>query len=240
MKKTRILLLAYVAVLSVGAISCSKENNDSGNAGNMGGDAVPDGWVDLGLPSGLLWAKCNIGATTPEDYGNYYSWGETTTKDLFTWSTYRYCTVDSDGNLQTLTKYNTNSYYGSVDNLITLQAMDDAATAALGNGARTPTAEEWRELINNTTVEWITMNGINGRMFTGTNGNTIFLPAAGGRLGSGLYPAGRYGVYWSSSLYDEYFPAKAWYFYFSSSNQLMDYYGYRSGGQSVRPVRSAK
>jgi hypothetical protein len=197
-----------------------------------------DYWVDLGLPSGLLWAKCNLGANTPEEYGNYYAWGETTTKDVYNWSTYRYCTADSVGTLQTLTKYNTSSTYGTVDTLTTLQAMDDAATAALGSGARTPTIAEWVELYINTTVEWTTMNGVNGRKFTSTaNGNTLFLPAAGVRYGSEPSSAGSYGYYWSSSLNTDY-PYGAWYFFFTSDGQGMSSYS-RYFGHSVRAVRSA-
>lgn len=96
--------------------------------------------MDLGLPSGLLWAEWNLGATKPEESGNYYAWGEIQPKEVYNWSNYRYCTVDSNGNVP-LTKYNTSSP-GTVDNLVVLQAMDDAATAALGNGARTPQKAE--------------------------------------------------------------------------------------------------
>lgn len=102
------LLLFFIA-------SCSKDDN-TGN----------DNWVDLGLPSGTLWATCNLGADTPEDYGDYFAWGETNTKDLYDWSTYRYCTAEGDS-LLTLTKYNTSEAYGTVDGLTSLQTMDDAA-----------------------------------------------------------------------------------------------------------------
>lgn len=230
MKRTSILLLAVAAMLSVGVISCDNDENNSGNGGE-----TPAGWVDLGLPSGLLWAECNLGANAPEEYGNYYAWGETQPKEVYNWSTYRYCTVDGQGNPQTLTKYNTSSGWGTPDNLTVLQSMDDAATAALGNGARTPTKEEWEELINNTTVEWTTMNGVNGRKFTAANGNTLFLPAAGGRYASGLLRAGSNGHYWSSSLNTD-GSSYAWYFYFSSGSQGMGNSN-RNNGFSVRAVR---
>ena len=244
MKRERILLLAFAAMLTVGMTSCGKDDDSAGNNGNGTEQPTPtptpgpgpqpsDNWVDLGLPSGLLWAKCNLGANAPEEYGNYYAWGETTTKEVYYWSTYRYCIADGDGELQTLTKYNTSSTYGTIDNLTTLQSADDAATAALGSGARTPTKEEWEELINNTTVEWTTLNGVIGRMFTAANGNTLFLPAAGVREGSELYGAGSYGDYWSSSLLTDY-PYNAWYFYLDGSGAL-DYSRY--GGLSVRAVR---
>ncbi|MDY6372088.1 MAG: hypothetical protein SPL12_07335 [Bacteroidales bacterium] len=194
------------------------------------------GWVDLGLPSGLLWAKCNLGATTPEGHGDYYAWGETATKEVYNWSTYKYCTVDAEGELATLTKYNTSSGYGTPDNLTTLEAMDDAATQKLGDGARMPTADEWRELIANTTAEWTQVNGVNGRKFTAPNGKSLFLPAAGYRWDGELYDAGEYGDYWSSSLGAD-GPDGAWYFGFSSGGQNM-YYDTRYDGQSVRAVRS--
>lgn len=236
MKKNRILMMAFVAILSVGAVSCDKDENASGNGENNGGGGDTTAvWVDLGLPSGLLWARCNLGANSPEEYGNYYAWGETATKEVYNWSTYKYCTVAGGDNLQTLTKYNTSSDWGTIDNLTTLQAADDAATAALGNGTRTPTEEEWQELINNTTVEWKPLNGVNGMMFTAANGDTLFLPAAGFHNDTGLGDTGGYGNYWSSSLHES-SPHCAWVFHFSSDGQYMDNYG-RYCGLSVRPVR---
>lgn len=224
MKKIFSLLMVTFAITAM--IACTKDNNDSNTTQ----------WVDLGLPSGLLWATCNLGADTPEGYGNYYAWGETATKDVYNWSTYRYCTVDNRDSLQTLTKYNTSEAYGAVDNLTTLQAMDDAATSALGNGARIPTKEEWEELINNTTSEWTTQNGVSGYKFTAANGNSLFLPAAGSYNDSELIVAGEYGFYWSASLYtDE--PSDAWSYSFQSEGHRIGSFGYRIDGQSVRPVR---
>lgn len=203
---------------------------------NGGDNPTPDGYVDLGLPSGLLWAKCNLGANSPEQYGDYYAWGEITTKNTYNWSTYRYC----NGSWNTMTKYCKDSYYGNngfTDNLTTLQAMDDAATQKLGSGARMPTADEWRELINNTTAEWMQMYGVYGLRFTSSNGNSIFLPAAGYR-DSELRNAGVKGRYWSSSLgvagsdaaSDFNVSVDRTYMYGSGTNR---YYG-----QSVRAVRS--
>lgn len=197
-------------------------------------------WVDLGLPSGLLWSRCNLGADTPEKYGNYYAWGETATKETYNWSTYRYCTVNNDADsLQTLTKYNVNSGFGTVDNLTTLQAVDDAATVALGNGTRIPTKEEWEELINNTTAEWATLNDVNGLLFKASNGNSLFLPAAGSFNDMELIVPEIYGFYWSSSLYTD-TSDDAWSFSFMSDEYRIGSFGYRSDGQSVRPVRSQK
>ena len=197
---------------------------------------VPEGFVDLGLPSGLLWATCNLGATTPEGYGDHYAWGETTTKSTYNWSTYTYC----NGSYDALTKYCTNSYYGDngiTDDLTTLEAMDDAATQVLGNGARIPTSEEWDELLNNTTSEWTTRNGVNGRKLTAANGRSLFLPAAGYRWDGDWNDAGTRGYYWSASLNTDY-PNYAWSFSLNAGGQLM-YSRDRGYGRSVRSVRSA-
>ena len=203
---------------------------------------VPEGWVDLGLPSGLLWATCNVGAQSPEEYGNYYAWGETATKEVYAWSTYHYCTVDDDGNLSTLTKYNIHTLFGTLDSLTTLQALDDAAKTALGASARTPTREEWLELINNTTVEWISINGVYGRKYTAANGSSIFLPAAREYCGDVLYHAENEAFYWSASLYEA-SSNRAWNFhylgdYFATGGQGM-IVSERYFGMPVRAVRTA-
>ena len=194
-------------------------------------------YVDLGLPSGTLWATCNIGANSPEEYGDYFAWGETTPKSTYDWSTYKWC----NGSSTTMTKYYTQSEYGYngfTDNLTELQPTDDAATANWGSDWQMPSLAQIQELCSssNTTTEWTQVNGVNGRKITSkSNGNSIFLPAAGYRYGTSLYSAGSYGYYWSRSLYagDAY---NAYYLYF-----LSDYigwnYGYRRFGQSVRPVR---
>ncbi len=191
-------------------------------------------WVDLGLPSGTLWATCNVGANSPEEYGDYFAWGETSTKETYNSSTYKYGYLNSTSS--TLTKYCNNADYGNngfTDTLTTLEACDDAATANWGPGWRMPTYDEMNELNNNCTVTWTTQNGVNGRLFTGPNGNSIFLPAAGYRYGSEL-SAGSFSRYWSSSLYTDY-PYYARYLYFHSGNCYIDYY-YRCYGYSVRPV----
>ena len=188
----------------------------------------------MGLPSGLLWATCNLGSTTPEGYGNYYAWGEVRTKTTYNWSTYAYGTADNQ-----LTKYCNNSEYGLngfTDNLTTLQSSDDVATVVLGNGARIPTKAEWQELLDNTTAEWTTVNNVNGRKFTAANGSSLFLPAAGHRVLRSLYYDGTYGDYWSSSLHESN-PDYAWIVFFGSDNQGVSY-DIRYCGFSVRAVRS--
>ena len=193
-------------------------------------------YVDLGLPSGTLWATCNVGATTPEEYGDYFAWGETQPKEYYDWSTYQYC----NGNENTLTKYCDDpeyGYNGFTDNLTTLLPEDDAATANWGEQWRMPTKTEWDELLNNTTCTWTIQNGVNGRLFTALNGNSLFLPAAGLRNGDGLYSETYMGYYWSSSLRIVYSEG-AWCFFFGSGVYEMDGHT-RNSGLTIRPVRSS-
>ena len=191
-------------------------------------------WVDLGLPSGLKWAACNVGATSPEEYGNYYAWGETEPKTIYDWSTYKWC----NGSNTTLTKYNTDSDYGTVDDKTVLELADDAARANWGGQWRMPTDAEWTELRENCEWTWTddyNGTGVNGRIVTSNiNGNSIFLPAAGCRGYDGLVYAGRYGYYWSSSL-DTGYPVDAWVVFFDSGSVYRFSNG-RYFGLSVRPV----
>jgi len=192
-------------------------------------------YVDLGLPSGLLWATCNVGANSPEDYGDYFAWGETQPKSDYSWATYQYCM----GSLNTLTKYCTNAslgYNGFTDNLTTLLPEDDAATANWGSGWRMPTEEEWQELYNNTTVIWTTQNGVNGLRFIASNGNSLFLPAAGYYYETSFSSAGTHGLYWSSSLCTS-GPDFAWFLCFNSAGYCWMNSDERGNGNSVRPVR---
>ena len=186
-------------------------------------------YVDLGLS--VKWATCNVGASKPEEYGDYFAWGETEPKSTYSWSTYKWCNGSSD----TQTKYCTKSSYGTVDNKTQLELSDDAARANWGGSWRMPTRAEQDELRENCTWTWTTQNGVNGYKVTSKkNGNSIFLPAAGFRSGSSLYSAGSDGYYWSSSLYTGY-PYFAWYVYFDSSNVSRNDYNRRCGF-SVRPV----
>ncbi len=188
--------------------------------------------IDLGLPSGILWASHNVGATKPEEYGDYFAWGETSPKTNYDWSTYKY-----GSDWDELTKYCTDDYYGIVDNKTILDPSDDAATANWGNGWRMPTFDEIWELFDKCTWKWTTLNGVNGLLVTGPNGNSLFLPAAGYRYGTSLYGAGSSGVYWSSSLFSGY-PDRAGYLGFSSGDH--DWNGNdRDNGFSVRPVRAS-
>ena len=192
-------------------------------------------YVDLGLPSGTLWATCNVGANAPEEYGDYFAWGETQPKETYNWNTYQYC----NGSPNMLTKYCNNSdygYNGFTDTLTVLVPEDDAAAANWGANWRMPTQAEWQELYQNTTKTWTTQNGVNGRLFTASNGNSLFIPAAGDFWGTELSGDGYWGNYWSSSLNLEN-PASAWGFYFNSDNCVENNRGHCCG-LSVRPVRT--
>ena len=213
MKKLN-FLAALCCMLAVFTACEKNEPNDNGNgintdqnggnsntgSDNATGTANGHGYVDLGLPSGLKWATCNVGATSPKEYGDYYAWGETEPNTNYDWSTYKWC----DGSETTLTKYNINSSYGTVDNKTVLELADDAARANWGGVWRMPTDAEWTELRENCTWTWTSDyngTGVKGRIVTSNiNGNSIFLPAAGSRDNDGLDLAGIYGLYWSSSL----------------------------------------
>ena len=157
-------------------------------------------WVDLGLPSGLLWADRNVGADTPEEYGDYCAWGEKGMKEVYNFNYYGYCV----GYFDKLTKYCNNPEYGNdgfTDTLTTLQPEDDVARQRYGGKAHVPTKQEWQELIDNTTYEWAEQDGVAGYLFTSMkNGSTLFLPAAGGHWDNWFDEDGSYGYYWSSSL----------------------------------------
>ena len=179
-------------------------------------------WIDLGLPSGLKWATCNVGADNPEDYGNYYAWGETATKSEY---------ADSNSLTYELSISELQAQ-GIIDGNSNLTPQYDAATANWGGTWRMPTRDEQEELLNNCTWEWTTQNGVNGCKVTGTNGNSIFLPAAGYRSGSSRYFSGSRGNYWSSTPYNSNY---AYDLYIYSSGQNMNYFS-RYSGRSVRPV----
>ena len=194
-------------------------------------------FVDLGLPSGLKWATTNVGATNPEDFGLYFAWGETqgysgiTDTKKFNWDDYKLC----GGSSSTLTKYNNKSSYGTVDNLTVLEQVDDAAYQS-DNICRMPTKTDLEELTANTTSTWETLNGVNGRRFTSnTNGNSIFVPAAGSSLIGLVNNVGSNGFLWSSSL-NESSPSFGWTLWFGSSIFGVDFND-RYGGFSVRAVK---
>ncbi len=208
------LVMALVSMLMV---SCNPKDDDN-NTGVNGKD-VPTGkicgyeYVDLGLS--VKWATCNVGADSPEDYGNYYAWGETCKKHSY------------DGD-------NCSTYGVQLGN-ISGNPEYDVARYYWGGTWRMPTKAEQQELLNNCTWTWMTQNGIEGYKVTGPKGNSIFLPAADGLYGSSLYRDGSCGYYWSSTPGD-YSNDYAFGLGFNSDNQYMYSYYYRFIGLSVRPV----
>ena len=167
--------------------------------------------VDLGLS--VKWASCNVGANSPEEYGDYFAWGEISPKE-----DYGYFSV---------------TYEVSMPDISGIPQYD-AAMANWGGAWRMPTKAEQSELRNNCTWEWTTLNGVNGQRVTGPNGNSIFLPAAGYRYGTGSNYVGSHGSYWSSSP-PEGNVYGAYYLYFGSDGYDSGW-NYRYYGQSVRPV----
>ena len=188
--------------------------------------------VDLGLPSGIKWASCNVGAEKPEDYGNYYAWGEVLPKEDYSWATYKYANGDEDK----LTKYCNNASYGDngfTDNKTTLEPEDDAAHVNWGGSWRMPNDAEWTELLDNCTWTWTTLNDTNGYIVTSkVNDNSIFLPAAGCRYDYVLHATGTMGLYFSSSLYTTYYALSS---YFDSTGVYRDH-DFRRTGRTIRPV----
>ncbi len=209
--------------------------------------SVPEA-IDLGLPSGLKWASCNLGASKPEEYGDYYAWGETETyyfsqdplvwkegKEAgYSWSSYEwYIEGDSSG----LTKYCNRSrsgYNGFTDTKTVLDTEDDAAHVCLGGHWRMPTSAEWEELMDKCTWIWTTQNGVKGKLVTASNGNSIFLPAAASWSGTSLGYVGSFGSYWSSSL-DTGTPTAALGVYLNSPSARKESFA-RCGGHPIRPV----
>lgn len=188
--------------------------------------------VDLGLPSGVLWATCNVGANSPEDYGDYFAWGETSSKSDYSWNTYKW----SKRSFDNLTKYNNDSSNGIVDNKTTLEPSDDVANVKWGQNWSIPTDSEWNELRSPFNCKWTRtqQNGVDGFKVTSRkNGNSIFLPTAGCRNDKRLSFEGN-GYYWSSSLNEKY-PQHAWFVGFYSG-EVDRHSSNRVSGQSVRPV----
>ena len=237
--KTKTYLIVSVALLTGMSVWAQKPVTvsiyDDCSKNGKTEDIRPRQAVDLGLPSGLKWASYNIGATRPEEYGDYYAWGETAPKADYSWATYKHAKGVSDK----LTKYCTNTSYGYngfTDDKTTLEPKDDAAHVNWGGAWRMPTDAEWTELRTQCTWTWTTQNGVNGYLVASkTNNNSIFLPAAGYRdYGTDLNYAGSHGGYWSSLLHGGY-PDGARSIYFDSG-YVGSYNDNRYCGQSVRPV----
>lgn len=224
-------------------------------SGNTGDPANGHEYVDLGLS--VKWATCNVGAEHPQDYGDHFAWGETKPKSDYSWETYKY----GEGS-NTVTKYNDNESYGTVDKKRKLDPSDDAARAYLGGAWRMPTYDEqselftgcyweWTDNYNNTNVKGFIVYKVDeanssdkGKKKTKNGGYTpsgryspagnvhIFLPAAGWRSNSSIYDVGLSGHYLSATLHSTYFAER---FYFRSTGVAMNNCG-RSQGHSVRAV----
>lgn len=219
-------------------ISVIRQNQDGSGLNSNGHE-----YIDLGLPSGTLWATCNVGAEEPEEAGDFYAWGEVETKEDYSWETYRWCdgTKPSSTNAS-LTKYCDRGGYGLIDGKITLEPEDDVAHQLWGGDWHIPTQEDFQELADYCTIEWITLsNGTDAYQFTGPNGQIMIMPAAGYRNGTSFYN-GDFN-YWSAGLHMNDNPANNHGTHIDvlidgsrTSVELTGYYRYR--GYSVRPVLS--
>ena len=207
--------------------------------------------IDMGEAG--IWTCCNVGANSPEEYGGYYAWGETEEKSDYSDDTYKYykAYLTYYGESHGYTKYCTEQsegygagYYingnkekeyrnGFTDNKTELDLSDDVARQKWGGSWRIPSKEELEKLVANCTCEWTQINNVGGMMYTSTNGNRIFFPAAGFRNGTSLDGAGSFGDYWSRTL-DADTPYGACYLRIGSGYL---YYYYRSCGHAVRPLR---
>lgn len=177
-------------------------------------------WVDLGLPSGLKWATCNIGASSPDKLGNYYAWGETRVKSSYSDANYLYKDV-------------LNGEYINLGYNISGTEYD-AAHVIWGGKWRMPTLEEYQELLNECKLEWTSRKNVIGILMTGVNGNSIFFPAAGFQNGTTIGSVGSFGYYWVSTLSVNY-QGNAYHLYFNSQNCTMADW-HRCFGLPIRPV----
>ena len=229
MKKYYLIVLTIISE-SLMLVNCNGNGNASVDKNNGATEGTINGhdWVDLGLPSGTKWATCNVGANAPEEFGNYFAWGETEPKENYLWENYKY--MGKSGGY-CLTKYCNNSTYGDngfVDNKTSLEPSDDAATANWGEGWRMPTMEELQELFDK--CNW--MMKTNGFEVKGPNGKSILLPIAGYRVTPETRDVGSNGYYWTCSL-SEKNPTEAWTSDFSGRKKREEF---RYNGQTIRPV----
>ena len=220
MKASKVISIALLLILFVPASAQQPQNMKNGHE-----------YVDLGLS--VNWATCNVGADKPEEYGDYYAWGETETKSTYDWSTYKYC----NGAMKTMTKYCNDISQGNegfTDNKVTLELADDVSHVKWGGNWRMPTDAEFKELLDNCTWTWTSQNGIDGYKVTsnktGYTDCSIFLPATGRISDIGPHGVGSSLFYWSGSV-DEYFCSGAKFLAGTYTSDLP-----RSHGYSIRPV----
>ena len=202
-------------------------------------------YVDLGLS--VKWATCNVGANSPEEYGDYFAWGETKPKEYYDWSTYKWYNYNEEYNEELaydgyFTKYCVDNYFGPsitpADNKTVLDAVDDAATTNWGGKWRMPTEAEQIELMERCTWTWTVLNEVKGYKVVGPNGNYIFLPAAGMQDDDEAYGMGEFGSYFSNTLCSEDSNNYVAHAIFMEEIEVFydDDYGLRSFGRSIRPV----
>ena len=195
-------------------------------------------YVDLGLPSGTLWATCNVGANSPEEYGDYFAWGETEPKEEYNWGNYKWCEVSYDGTFHdwyynnNLIKYCDKSTYGVIDNKMELEPGDDAAYVRWGDKWRMPNLGQLDEILKVAIWKWETLNGVSGCSVRGSNGNSLFLPASG-IFDDELEAVGHGANYWSSTLSRQ-TPNAAYQIDLNPCSSRG--YDYRAYGCSIRPV----
>lgn len=227
--------LAVVCILAIYVLSGCRndggQNNEDKiefvkkqNNGELTGTINGHNWVDMGLPSGLKWATCNVGASEPEEFGNYYAWGETEPKDEYT-------TINS---LTYKVPFRKLKKAGIVDEAGILTKKHDVASTSWGGSWRMPTDEEFQELISSCTWNFASFNGINGYLVTGPNKKNIFLPAAGFQQNTTEVNIGDFGDYWSSSIVEELTGVAHSLGYSSKSHGTRRYSRY--AGRSIRPV----
>ena len=184
-------------------------------------------YVDMGLPSGTLWATFNLGASLPEENGCFYAWGESETKIKFDWDNYAMC-------WSFLSKYNINDKYGKVDDLTELELLDDAANANWGNDWQIPSDAQWEELFSSCIWRQTKKKDVIGYNVIGTNGNSLFLPMTGYYKGDKLVGSKKTGGYWSRTLFS--IPSDAWSLFFDSDDVELTHC-LRYIGLCIRPVR---
>lgn len=235
MKKTLLFAMALAAICIMP--SCGKDPKPGENGSTVTGTLNGHDYVDLGLPSGTLWATCNIGAAASEESGDYFSWGETSPKEDYSWDTYQFGKWGSSFTKYFMSPFE--GYPGFADNLKVLEECDDAASVLWGGGWHIPTYRQWKELINNCTLDGPHVNGTNDWAFVGPNGNRLVLPFAGFKGGTTV--SGYHGYYWSSSLYAEYpdDSGSAWLFY-NEGNEYDMSFDFRNLGLTIRPVHPAE
>ena len=244
MNKT-LKVMAALMLMIVLTVSCKKPKEPNNNENET--PATPQ-YVDLGLSSGTLWATFNVGANAPEGAGYCYAWGETENKQTYTWSNYKYC----KGAKNKLTKYCYEKDYGNedfTDNISTLVASDDPATAKWGEDWCTPTYAQWKELMNECELNMTYRNSVWGLELTGPNQNKMFLPAAGFRdEEENAQASGSEGYYWSNNLsivsvdpelpHFAVYSYEALYSHFATFQPFVMLDGERCLGMPVRPVRA--